>query len=68
MGSFVRLLGFTTLDCGCIVGRYRELPANREVNYVEEKGNTCKVHGHRRNHTISDRMAGTPVFPAVKTA
>ena len=38
MGSFVRLLGFTTLGCGCIVGRYRELATNRDVNYVEEKG------------------------------
>ena len=41
MGSFVRLLGFTTLGCGCIVGRYRELATNRDVNYVEEKGNGC---------------------------
>ena len=58
MGSFVRLLGFTTLGCGCIVGRYRELATSRDVNYVEEKGDTCKTHGHRRNHTISDRIAG----------
>jgi hypothetical protein len=50
--SLVRLLGFTTLPCGCVVGRYRELATNREVSYVEEKGQTCDVHGHRRNHTI----------------
>jgi hypothetical protein len=68
MGSFVRLLGFTTLDCGCIVGRYRELATNRDVNYVEEKGHTCSTHGHRRNHTIFDRLAGTPILSAVKTA
>ena len=68
MGSIVRLLGFTTLDCGCIVGRYRELPLNRDVNYVEEKGAGCKTHGHRRNHTISERIAGAPTFAAVKTA
>jgi hypothetical protein len=67
MGSFVRLLGFTTLGCGCIVGRYRELATSREVNYVEEKGNGCKTHGHRRNHTLMDRLSA-PVLTAVKTA
>jgi hypothetical protein len=68
MGSVVRLLGFTTLRCGCVVGRYRELSTNQDVNYVEEKGNGCNTHGHRRNHTISDRMSGTPILTAVKTA
>jgi hypothetical protein len=68
MGSFVRLLGFTTLDCGCIVGRYRELATNRDVNYIEEKGTACKTHGHRRNHTIQDRLTTPPVLTAVKTA
>jgi hypothetical protein len=61
MGSFVRLLGFTTLPCGCIIGRYRELATNRDVNYVEEKGNSCDAHSHRRNHTITDRVAPTVV-------
>lgn len=50
--SLVRLLGFTTLKCGCIVGRYRELSTSREVTYVEEKGRGCGSHGHRRNHTV----------------
>lgn len=50
--SLVRLLGFTTLDCGCVVGRYRELATNREVAYVEEKGQGCGAHTHRRNHTL----------------
>ena len=68
MGSFVRLLGFTTLACGCIVGRYRDLATNRDVNYVEEKGAGCSTHGHRRNHTLSERMAGTPIITTVKTA
>jgi hypothetical protein len=68
MGSVVRLLGFTTLGCGCIVGRYRELATNRDVSYVEEKGGTCKTHGHRRNHTILDRVAGAPFLTAVRTA
>ncbi len=53
--SLVRLLGFRTLTCGCVIGRYRELATSREVSYVEEKGSTCETHGHRRNHTIADR-------------
>ena len=67
MGSFVRLLGFRTLACGCVVGRYRELATNRDVAYVEEKGNRCESHSHRRNHTIAER-AGAPVLSAVRTA
>jgi hypothetical protein len=51
--SLVRLLGFTTLGCGCVVGRYREVASSREVTYVEEKGKGCASHGHRRNHTIA---------------
>lgn len=57
--SLVRLLGFTTLTCGCVVGRYREVATSREVAYVEEKGKGCPSHGHRRNHTVAaDRLAG----------
>ena len=51
--SLVRLLGFRTLACGCVIGRYRELATSREVMYIEEKGATCDTHGHRRNHTIA---------------
>jgi len=51
--SVVRLLGFATLDCGCVVGRYQDVHANREVAYVEEKGPVCAAHLHRRNHTIA---------------
>ena len=56
--SLVRFLGFTTLGCGCVVGRYREMATSREVSYVEEKGKSCGSHTHRRNHTIvADRLA-----------
>jgi hypothetical protein len=58
--SLVRLLGFKTLTCGCVIGRYRELATSRELTYVEEKGVQCESHGHRRNHTIAERFqAGT---------
>jgi hypothetical protein len=58
--SLVRLLGFRTLGCGCVIGRYRELATSREVTYIEEKGATCDLHGHRRNHTIaSERLAAS---------
>lgn len=50
--SLVRLLGFTTLSCGCVIGRYRELATNREMSYVEAKGKACPSQGHRRNHTV----------------
>jgi len=51
--SLVRLLGFTTLTCGCLIGRYREVATSRELAYVEEKGSECHLHGHRRNHTLA---------------
>lgn len=55
--SVVRLLGFFTLPCGCVVGRYREVATNREIVYVEEKGTSCDTHGHRRNHPIHSSPA-----------
>jgi hypothetical protein len=57
--SLVRLLGFTTLGCGCVVGRYREVATSREVTYVEEKGKSCGSHGHRRNHTVATERLAT---------
>ena len=51
--SVVRLLGFSTLPCGCVVGRYRDVGSTREIVYVEEKGAACESHAHRRNHTVS---------------
>ena len=46
MMSLVRLIGFTTLACGCVTGKYREVATHREVTYVEEKGVECA-------HTVS---------------
>lgn len=57
--SLVRLLGFSTLACGCVIGKYREVATSREVNYVEEKGQTCGSHGHRRNHTVTTHGIST---------
>ena len=51
--SLVKLLGFTTLGCGCVLGRYREVGTNREVAYVEEKGTSCKQRSHLRNQPLS---------------
>jgi hypothetical protein len=59
--SLVRLLGFRTLTCGCVIGRYRELATSRELTYIEEKGPACEMYGHRRNHTIAtDRASIAP--------
>ena len=64
--SLVRLLGFTTLGCGCVVGRYREVATCRELTYVEEKGTNCDTQGHRRNHTVmADRLS--PAGPIALT-
>ena len=51
--SLVRLLGFTTLNCGCVSGRYREVGTDREVTYIEEKGNGCRLTSHQRNQPLS---------------
>lgn len=61
--SLVRLLGFSTLACGCVVGRYVELAGAREVVYVEEKGDECADHAHRRNHAIPRARAGAESAP-----
>lgn len=66
--SLVRLLGFTTLSCGCVVGRYREVATNRELLYVEEKGKGCVTHGHRRNHTVASERAVSPLALASKAS
>jgi hypothetical protein len=63
----VRLLGFRTLACGCVIGRYRELSTSRELTYVEEKGTTCESQGHRRNHTVSsERLASAATLISTK--
>ncbi len=64
--SLVRLLGFQTLGCGCVIGQYRDLTNGREVTYVEEKGTACDSHAHRRNHTIAAerRRASATVLTA----
>jgi len=66
MISLVRLLGFTTLACGCVIGHYREVASNREVSYVEEKGDGCATNGHRRNHTVA--VAKASAAPRLSTA
>lgn len=70
MGGLVRLLGYTTLACGCVVGRYREVASSRELVYVEEKGLACGSHGHRRNHTVVTERPATvsPITIAAKAS
>jgi len=69
MMSLVRLIGFTTLACGCVTGKYREVATHREVTYVEEKGVGCAEHGHRRNHTLATaRFGGSTVISDVARA
>lgn len=67
MMSLVRLLGFTTLSCGCVTGRYREVATHREITYVEEKGHGCSHAAHRRNHTLAPARY-SPHTPLVEVA
>lgn len=67
MMSLVRLIGFTTLACGCVTGKYREIATHREVTYVEEKGVGCIHHAHRRNHTLAPARFGA-TLPVVEVA
>ena len=66
--SLVRLLGYTTLACGCLTGRYREVATNREVVYVEEKGSTCPHAAHRRNHTLAPARVMAPAVAVAKAS
>jgi hypothetical protein len=66
--SLVRLLGFRTLACGCVIGCYREVATSRELRYVEEKGATCDLHTHRRNHTILPERRPSPAAPGITRA
>jgi hypothetical protein len=66
--SVVRLLGFSTLPCGCVVGRYRDVGSTREVVYVEEKGVSCSSHAHRRNHTVSAERERRYAAPSATAA
>lgn len=51
--SLVRLLGFETLRCGCVIGRYREVSSGMPIRYVEEKGPDCLERAHRKNHAVT---------------
>ena len=68
--SLVRCLGFATLSCGCVVGRYREVATSRELAYVEKKGESCSSADHRRNHTMPSRAfaSATPIAFAKKAS
>jgi len=66
--SVVRIIGFATLPCGCVVGRYRDVASRREVAYVEEKGLSCDSPAHRRNHTVSPERERFAASSATLTA
>jgi hypothetical protein len=68
MSSLVRFLGYTTLTCGCVTGRYRELATSREITYVEAKGTACPNHAHRRNHTVAPARFGALLTVTAKAS
>jgi hypothetical protein len=74
--SIVKLLGFETLDCGCVAGHYRDAGTISVVTYVEEKAAGCGDVSHRRNHAVMTRrqraaaatQAAAPPVTAWRTA
>ena len=66
--SIVKLLGFETLGCGCVVGHYRDAGTVSVVTYVEEKAVTCADASHRRNHAMITRRRRSVAAVAVPTA
>ena len=62
--SIVKLLGFETLACGCLVGHYRDAGTVRVVTYVEEKAGVCADLTHRRNHALISRRRRASAPPA----
>lgn len=62
--SIVKLLGFETLGCGCVVGHYRDAGTISVVTYVEEKAVTCGDASHRRNHAMMARRRRGPIAPS----
>ena len=63
--SIVKLLGFETLGCGCLVGHYRDAGTISVVTYVEEKAGGCGETGHRRNHAVLARRRSVSAAPAL---
>ena len=66
--SIVKLLGFETLSCGCVVGHYRDAGTVRVVTYVEEKAVTCGDASHRRNHAMLTRRRRSSVTVPARAA
>lgn len=65
--SIVKLLGFETLTCGCVIGHYRDAGAVRVVSYVEEKAGTCADASHRRNHALLARHRRAAPVPEIRS-
>ena len=51
-----------------MTGHYREVATNREVTYVEEKGVSCDLTGHRRNHTLSASRMDVAAFATARAS
>ncbi len=66
--SIVKLLGFETLTCGCVVGHYRDAGTISVVSYIEEKATTCADASHRRNHAVMARRQRRTAPPAAARA
>lgn len=66
--SIVKLLGFETLGCGCVVGHYRDAGTISIITYVEEKASSCGDASHRRNHAVMSRRRRSAAPPVTALA
>ena len=58
--SGLKLLGFVTLDCGCLVGRYSHPAINAHVDYIEEKGRRCTNEQHQDDQVVPQPVEHRP--------
>lgn len=54
MKNILRIVGSVTLECGCVVGEYREANSDRGPVYIiDEKGPECS----KKNHSVGKSIA-----------
>ena len=64
----LHLIGFARLACGCLVARYHQPAARRNVEYIEEKGCRCSHYGHRRDQPLVSSIRRRRHLPPVAAA
>ena len=50
--SLLRMIGFASLSCGCLVGRYHNSSLDCELDYVDQKGQRCNLVEHSPDSSV----------------